>query len=72
MVFVLPHDEGSISASGLHAVVVVAAAAVVRGALVRGLWLPFLDLDSFGPKVHLEAVTDNIHINVKWIKIAVI
>ena len=47
---VLPHDETSISASGLHAV-----AGVVREARVGVLPLPFLDLDSFGPRVCLDA-----------------
>ncbi len=54
--FVLPHGEASISASGLH---------VVREARAGGLPLPFLDLDSFGPRVCLDAegvrVTDVIN-----------
>lgn len=50
VVFVLPHDEASRSASGLHAV-----AGVVRVARVGGLPLPFLDLDSFGPRARLDA-----------------
>lgn len=47
---VLLHDEFSVSASGLHAV-----AGVVREARVGGLPLPSLDLDSFGPRVCLDA-----------------
>lgn len=46
----LPHDEASTSASGLHAV-----ACVLREARVGGLPLLFLDLDSFGPRVCLDA-----------------
>lgn len=50
MFLALPHDEDSISASGCHAV-----AGVVREARVRGLPLPFLDLDTFGPRACLDA-----------------
>lgn len=49
MVFILPHDEASISASGLHA-----AAGVVRDAR-DGRPLPFLDLESFDPRACLDA-----------------
>lgn len=49
MFFILPHDEASISASGLHA-----AAGVVRDAR-DGRPLPFLDLESFDPRACLDA-----------------
>lgn len=51
VIFFLPHGEASISASGLHA-----AAGVGCEAPVGGLPVPFLDLDSFGPRVCLDAV----------------
>ena len=50
VVFILPNDEASISASGLHA-----AAGVVRDARDGDRPLPFLDLDSFGPRACLDA-----------------
>lgn len=50
VVFVLPHDEASSSASGLHAV-----ACVVREVRVGGAPLLFLDSETFDPRACLNA-----------------
>lgn len=50
VVFLLPHGKASVSASGLHVV-----AGVVHASAAAGLPFPFLDLDSFGPRVCLDA-----------------
>lgn len=58
VVLVLPQDEASISASGLHAV----GGGLVREARVRGLALSFVDLDGFGSRACLDAEG---HVEVK-------